>query len=67
MRKQRRWRVLENSQTTLIAVSLERSYGWAEARGAVAVTAALWQRPGNVCVPVCVCLSQVRLSLHLLL
>lgn len=53
--KRKRWRVLGNSQTTLIAVSLERSCGWEEARGAVAVTAALWPRPGKSCVSTCVC------------
>lgn len=55
--KRKRWRVLGNSQTTLIAVSLERSCGWEEARGAVAVTAALWPRPGKSCVSTCVCVS----------
>lgn len=54
--KERRWRVLGNSQITLIGVSLERSCGWAEAHGAVAVTAALWQRPGNSCVCLFVCI-----------
>lgn len=55
--KRKRWRVLGNSQTTLIAVSLERSCGWEEARGAVAVTAALWPRPGKSCVSTCVCVT----------
>lgn len=45
-----RWRVLGNSLTTLIAASLERSCGGAGARGGVAVTAARWPRPGNLCV-----------------
>lgn len=66
--KRKRWRVLGNSQTTLIAVSLERSCGWEEARGAVAVTAALWPRPGKSCVSTCVsvslCLVGVYCCLH---
>lgn len=52
--REERWRVLGNSQTTLIGVSLKRSCGWAGARSAAAVTAALWQRPGNLCVCLCV-------------
>lgn len=50
MSREERWRVLGNSQTTLIGVSLRRSCEWEGARSAVAVTAALWQRPGNLCV-----------------
>lgn len=55
-----RWRVLGNSQTTSIAVSLKRSCGWAGARSAAAATAALWQRPGNLCVCLCASVSVHR-------
>lgn len=57
VRREERWRVLENSQTTLIGVSLKRICEWAGAHNAVGVTAALWQRPGNLCVCVCQCVS----------